>query len=68
MADRLRVELTDGFLERLDAIEAFLAEGNVQTAFDRLLVELRSTVVFLLSIRHCRQLGFDFAGLWKGAD
>lgn len=125
MADRLRVELTDSFLERLDAVEAFLAEGNAQTAFDRLLVELRSTVipnlrrfprlgrryldqppqsaeamaqlaqlppggadslreylhddylilyalsgttVFLLSIRHCRQLGFDFARLWKDRD
>lgn len=126
MADRLfRVELTDSFLERLDAVEAFLAEAEAQSAFDKLLVELRATViptlrrfprlgrryldrpprsaealsqlarlpagspdslreylhddylilyaladsaVFLLSIRHHRQLGFDFARLWPGPD
>lgn len=118
-----RVELTASFLERLDAIEAFLAEADAAFAFDRLLAELRATVipnlarfprigrryldhppqsaealaqfarlppgaatalreylhgdylvlyvpvderamVYMLSIRHHRQLSFDFARLW----
>ena len=127
MADKLhRVELTAGFLERLDAIEAFLVEADAGFAFDKLLAELRATVipnlkrfprigrrylanppqsaealsqlaalpagapdalreylhgdylimyaamqadatVYLLSIRHHRQLSFDFARLWPGA-
>lgn len=124
MADALyRVELTASFLERLEAIEAFLVEADAGFAFDALVAELRSTVipnlsrfprigrrylanppqsaealaqlaalpagvpdalreylhgdylmlyaaaeadatVHLLSIRHHRQLSFDFAGLW----
>lgn len=127
MADDLyRVELTASFLERLDAIETFLTEADAAFAFDRLLAELRATVipnlarfprigrrhldnppqsaealaqlaalpagaagalreylhgdylvlytamnasatVYLLSIRHHRQLSFDFARLWPGA-
>jgi plasmid stabilization system protein ParE len=122
-----RVELTASFLERLDAIEAFLVEADAGFAFDDLLAELRATVipnlarfprigrryldnppqsaealaqlaalptgapvalreylhgdylmlytaveasppakatVYLLSIRHHRQLSFDFARLW----
>ena len=129
MADPLyRVELTASFLERLDAIEAFLAEAGAGFAFDELLAELRATVipnlrrfprigrrylanppqsaealaqlaalpagapdalreylhgdylmlytvgdatqarpaVYLLSIRHHRQLSFDFGRLWPG--
>jgi plasmid stabilization system protein ParE len=120
-----RVELTASFLERLDAIEAFLIEADAGFAFDRLLSELRATVipnlrrfprigrryldnppqsaealaqlaalpagapqalreylhgdylmlyaamdadatVYLLSIRHHRQLSFGFARLWPG--
>ncbi len=124
MADsRYRVELTASFLERLDAIEAFLLEADAGFAFDTLLDELRAAVipnlqrfprigrryldnapqsaealaqlaalptgapdalreylhgdylmlyvamdadatVYLLSIRHHRQLSFDFARLW----
>ena len=128
MADPLyQVELTASFLERLDAIEAFLVEADAGFAFDDLLAELRATVipnlrrfprmvrrylanppqstealallaampagapdalreylhgdylmlylvedaspktdatVYLLSIRHHRQLSFDFARLW----
>ena len=127
MADELyRVKLTASFLERLDAIESFLAEADAAFAFDTLLAELRTTVipnlrrfprigrrylanppqsaealaqlaalpagapaalreylhgnylvlyaaieadtaVYLLSIRHHRQLSFDFARLWPGA-
>ena len=127
MADQLyRVKLTASFLERLDAIDAFLVEAEAGLAFDTLLVELRVTVipnlrrfprigrrylanppqsaealaqlaalpagapaalreylhgdylmlyaameadatVYLLSIRHHRQLSFDFARLWPGA-
>lgn len=135
MADpRYRVELTASFLERLDAIEAFLAQADAGFAFDALLAELRATVipnlrrfprigrrylahppqsaealaqwaaitsqftagaadalreylhghylilytvidataqadatVYLLSIRHHRELSFDFAKLWPGA-
>lgn len=130
MADKpYRVELTASFLERLDAIEAFLVAADAPFAFDDLLAELRSTVipnlrrfprigrrylanppqttealaqlaalpagapnalreylhgdylmlytvvgaaeatdatVYLLSIRHHRQLSFDFARLWPG--
>ncbi|HSI48135.1 MAG TPA: type II toxin-antitoxin system RelE/ParE family toxin [Ideonella sp.] len=126
MADPLfRVELTASFLERLEAIEAFLAEADAAFAFDRLLAELRTVVipnvrrfprigrryldqppqsaealaqlaalpagaadrlreylhgdylilytvetpsrlVHLLSIRHHRELSFQFAGLWAG--
>ena len=46
MADTLyRVELTASFLERLDAIEAFLLDADAGFAFDDLLAELRATVV-----------------------
>ena len=129
-----RVELTASFLERLDAIDAFLVEADAGLAFDDLLAEIRATVipnlrrfprmgrrylakppqsaealaqlaslpagapdalreylhgdylhgdylllylvvdaplqtdatVYLLSIRHHRQLSFDFARLWPG--
>jgi len=120
---RYRVELTASFLERLDAIEAFLLQSDAGFAFDALLAELRATVIpnlrrfpcigrrylaspprsaealtqlaalpagapdalreylhgdylmlysameseatlYLLSIRHHRQLSFDFAKLW----
>ena len=127
MADQLyRVELTASFLERLDAIEAFLVEAEAGFAFDNLLAEIRATVipnlrrfprmgrrylanppqsaealaqlaalpagapdalreylhgdylllyaaidaqktVYLLSVRHHRQLSFDFARLWPSA-
>jgi plasmid stabilization system protein ParE len=122
-----RVELTASFLERLDAIEAFLTEADAAFAFDGLLAELRATVipnlarfprigrryldnppqsaealaqlatlpagaahalreylhgdylllyaatddsatVYLLSIRHHRQLSFDFARLWSASN
>lgn len=125
--DVYRVELTASFLERLDAIEAFLTEAGVDFAFDDLLAELRATVipnlarfprigrryldnppqsaealvqlaalpagaadalreylhgdylmlyaalddsatVYLLSIRHHRQLSFDFARLWPASN
>jgi plasmid stabilization system protein ParE len=116
-----RVELTDSFLARLDAIEAFLTEADAALAYDKLLADLRTTVVpslarfplmgrryldqppqsvevlgqlrqlpagaadslrvylhgdhlllyavmdgvvYLLTIRHHRQLSLDFAGLW----
>ena len=121
-----RVELTASFLERLESIEAFLAEADAPHAYDALLAALRDTVipnlrrfprmgrryldqppqsaeaiaqlaklpvgaadglrvlgsgdylilyaeaqegatVYLLSIRHHRQLSFDFASLWPGA-
>jgi plasmid stabilization system protein ParE len=46
VADPLfRVELTANFLGRLKAIEAFLAEAEAAFAFDRLLAELRTTVI-----------------------
>lgn len=126
MAERVcRVELTASFIERLESIEAFLAEADAAFAYDALLDELRATVipnlrhfprigraylaappqsaealaqlaalpagapaalreylhgdylilytvseaagtVYLLSIRHHRQLTFDFAKLWPG--
>lgn len=126
MADPLfRVELTASFQERLEVIEAFLGEADAAFAFDRLLAELRATVipnlrrfprmgrryldqppqstealaqlaalpsgaadrlreylhgdylvlytvetpgrlVHLLSIRHHRELSFQFSGLWAG--
>lgn len=130
MADPLyRVELAASFLERLDAMEAFLVEADAGFAFDALVAELRATVVpnlqrfprigrrylanppqsaealaqlavlpagapdalreylhgdylmlytvvdtlpkasptvYLLSIRHHRQLSFDFARHWPG--
>lgn len=118
---RLRVELTASFLERLASIEAILSEADALFAYDDLLAGLRHTVVpnlsrfprmgkryldqppqsaealaqlaqlpagaadalriylhsdylilytvadttvYLLSIRHHRQLSFDFARLW----
>ncbi len=46
MSDRIfRVEVTAGFLERLDAIEEFLAGIDAKIAFDDLLAELRETVI-----------------------
>jgi len=40
-----RVELTDSFLARLEAIEALLIEADAGEAFDDLLDQLRSTVI-----------------------
>ncbi len=40
-----RVEATASFLERLDAIEAFLTEAGAAFAFDELLDALRGTVI-----------------------
>ena len=46
MADPLfRVELTASFLERLDTIDAFLAEADAGFAYDTLLAELRAAVI-----------------------
>jgi hypothetical protein len=46
VADRFyRVELTASFLERLDAMEAFLGEADAGFSFDDLLAELRATVI-----------------------
>lgn len=41
----VRVELTASFLERLAAIESFLTEADAGAAYDRLLAELRTTVI-----------------------
>ena len=41
----VRVELTASFLERLAAIEAFLTEADATFSYDRLLDELRTTVI-----------------------
>jgi plasmid stabilization system protein ParE len=41
----VRVELTASFIERLAAIESFLADADASAAYDRLLDELRSTVI-----------------------
>jgi plasmid stabilization system protein ParE len=119
---RVHVELTASFIERLESIEAFLAEADAFQAYDKLLEGLRRTVipnlrrfprigrryldkppqsaeamaqlaalppgaadalreylhgdylllyaltgstVYLLSIRHHRQLSFAFAKLWE---
>lgn len=121
----VRVELTASYLDRLAAIETFLTEAGAGAAYDRLLDELRTTVipnlrcfprigrryldqppqsaealaqlaalpagaadrlreylhgdylilytvatkghlVHLLSIRHHRELSFQFSGLWAG--
>ena len=39
---RRRVALTDGFFERLDAIQAFLKEADAGAAYDALLDEMRA--------------------------
>jgi plasmid stabilization system protein ParE len=119
---RIRVELTAGFVERLESIETFLVEADAPQAYDKLLDGLRRTVipnlrrfprigrryldqppqsaeamtqlaalppgaadalreylhgdylilytltgstVYLLSIRHHRELSFAFAKLWE---
>jgi plasmid stabilization system protein ParE len=119
---RIEVELTASFIERLESIEVFLVEADASQAYDKLLDELRRTVipnlrrfprigrryldkppqsaeamaqlaelppgaadalreylhsdylilytltdstVYLLSIRHHRQLSFAFAKLWE---
>jgi plasmid stabilization system protein ParE len=41
----VRVELTASFLDRLAAIESFLTEADAASAYDRLLGELRTTVI-----------------------
>ena len=41
----VRVELTASFLDRLAAIESFLTEADAGAAYDRLLDELRTTVI-----------------------
>lgn len=124
--DIYRVELTASFLQRLDAIEAFLSEADATFVFEKLIAELRAKVVhnlarfprigrryldnppqsaealaqlaalppgsagslreylhgdylilyaavdvnatvYLLSIRHHRQLSFNFTRLWPGS-
>ena len=61
MADKLyRVELTASFLERMDAIEAFLVEADAGLAFDRLLAELRSTVI--PNLRRFPRIGRRYLG------
>jgi plasmid stabilization system protein ParE len=40
-----RVELTASFIERLESIEAFLAEAGAPQAYDQLLDGLRRTVI-----------------------
>lgn len=40
-----RIELTATFLQRLDGVEAFLAEADAVPAFDRLVAELRESVI-----------------------
>ena len=50
---RYRVELTASFLERLDAVEAFLLEADAGLAFDTLLAELRTSVIPNLSRYPC---------------
>jgi plasmid stabilization system protein ParE len=119
---RIEVELTASFIERLESVEAFLAEADAPQAYDKLLDGLRRTVipnlsrfprigrryldqppqsveamtqiaalppgaadalreylhgdylilytltdstVYLLSIRHHRELSFAFAKLWQ---
>ena len=118
----IQVELTASFIERLESIETFLTEAGAPRAYDKLLDELRRTIipnlrrfprigrryldkppqsaeamaqlaalpagaadalreylhgdclilyalagstVYLLSIRHHRQLSFAFAKLWE---
>jgi plasmid stabilization system protein ParE len=41
----VRVELTASFLDRLTAIESFLTEADATSAYDKLLGELRTTVI-----------------------
>ena len=119
---RIQVEFTASFIERLESIEAFLAEADAPQVYDKLLNGLRRTVipnlrrfprigrryldqppqsaeamaqlaalppgaahslreylhgdylilytltgstVYLLSIRHHRELSFAFAKLWE---
>jgi plasmid stabilization system protein ParE len=119
---RIQVELTASFIERLESIKTFLVAADAPQAYDKLLDELRRTVipnlrrfprigrryldeppqsaeamaqlaalppgaadalreylhsdylilytltgstVYLLSIRHHRQLSFAFAKLWQ---
>ena len=40
-----RVELTASFLDRLAAIESFLTEADAASAYDKLLDDLRTTVI-----------------------
>lgn len=124
---RFRVELTASFVDRLAAIETFLEDADAAVAFDKLLAELRATIipnlgrfsrmgrryldqppqsaealaqlaelpsgaaaalreylhgdylilyavdapnsiVYLLSVRHHRELSFQFARLWRGGE
>ncbi|MFY1868311.1 type II toxin-antitoxin system RelE/ParE family toxin [Achromobacter xylosoxidans] len=43
--DVYQVELTASFLERLEAIDAFMSKANLSIAIDDLLSELRATVI-----------------------
>ena len=51
----VRVELTASFLERLAVIESFLTEADAASAYDRLLGELRTTVI--PNLRHFPRIG-----------
>ena len=52
---RIQVELTASFIERLESIESFLAEGGAPQAYDGLLDGLRSTVI--PNLRRFPQIG-----------
>ncbi len=71
----VRVELTSSFLDRLVAIETFLTEADVAELVreyqhdDYLILYTVATpghLVHLLSIRHHRELSFQFARPWVG--
>lgn len=65
MAAQYTVQLTASFERKLEEIEAFLAEAEAPQAFDALLLYARiKGTVYLLSIRHHRQVSFDFQALW----
>lgn len=76
VAERLcNVELTESFLVRFESVEALQRLAQLPSgAADQLRVLLHddylilysvaAEVVYLLSIRHHRQLSFDFMGLW----
>ena len=52
---RIQVELTASFIERLESIETFLAEADAPQAYDKLLDGLRGTVI--PNLRHFPRIG-----------
>lgn len=60
MGRRSIVRITENFQRNLDSIQAFLADHDAGTAFERLLADLFETII--PNLESFPDIGFDFLG------